>query len=38
MFSCGDGIVGRKICRNSFMIQLYVDGIGVTNPIGPKRD
>ena len=38
MFSCRDGIVGRKIRRNSFMIQLYVDGIGVNNPIGPKKD
>ncbi|CAF2034024.1 unnamed protein product [Rotaria magnacalcarata] len=38
MFSCRDGIGGRKIRKNSFMIQLYVDGIGVTNPIGPKKD
>lgn len=38
MFSCRDGLIGKKIRNNSFMIQLYIDGIGVTNPIGPKKD
>ncbi|CAF1531354.1 unnamed protein product [Adineta ricciae] len=23
---------------NSFLIQLYSDGIGITNPLGPKKD
>ena len=27
-----------KLYPNSFLIQLYSDGIGVTNPIGPKKD
>ncbi|CAF4211224.1 unnamed protein product, partial [Rotaria sordida] len=27
-----------KLHPNSFLIQLYSDGIGVTNPIGPKKD
>ncbi|CAF1300635.1 unnamed protein product [Rotaria magnacalcarata] len=35
MFSFRDGIRGRKTNKQSFMIQLYVDGIGVTNPLGP---
>ncbi|CAF4843133.1 unnamed protein product [Rotaria socialis] len=38
MFSFRDGIRGRKKNKQSFMIQLYVDGIGVTNPLGPKKD
>ncbi|CAF2057357.1 unnamed protein product [Rotaria magnacalcarata] len=38
MFSFRDGIRGRKTNKQSFMIQLYVDGIGVTNPLGPKKD
>ncbi|CAF2123466.1 unnamed protein product [Rotaria magnacalcarata] len=27
-----------KIHPNSFLIQFYTDGIGITNPIGPKKD
>ncbi|CAF3969966.1 unnamed protein product [Rotaria sordida] len=27
-----------KLYPNSFLIQLYSDGIGITNPIGPKKD
>ncbi|CAF3827820.1 unnamed protein product [Rotaria sp. Silwood1] len=38
-----DGTVAKdnpslKLHPNSFLIQLYSDGIGVTNPIGPKKD
>ncbi|CAF4108891.1 unnamed protein product [Adineta steineri] len=38
MFSFRDGIKGEKINKQSFLIQLYVDGIGVTNPLGSKKD
>ncbi|CAM4845515.1 unnamed protein product [Rotaria magnacalcarata] len=27
-----------KIHPNSFLIQFYTDGIGIANPIGPKKD
>ncbi|CAF4219909.1 unnamed protein product, partial [Rotaria magnacalcarata] len=27
-----------KLNPNVFLIQFYSDGIGVTNPIGPKKD
>ncbi|CAF3969959.1 unnamed protein product [Rotaria sp. Silwood1] len=37
MFSFRHGIRGNKINKNSFLIQLYIDGIGVTNPIGPRK-
>jgi hypothetical protein len=37
MFSFRHGIRGAKINKKSFLIQLYVDGIGVTNPIGPRK-
>ncbi|CAF1395926.1 unnamed protein product [Rotaria sordida] len=37
MFSFRHGIRGNKINKKSFLIQLYVDGIGVTNPIGPRK-
>ncbi|CAF4294544.1 unnamed protein product [Adineta steineri] len=38
MFSFRDGIKGEKLNKQSFLIQLYVDGIGVTNPLGSKKD
>ncbi|CAF1429518.1 unnamed protein product, partial [Rotaria sordida] len=38
MFSRRDGVKGKIFKNQSFLIQLYVDGIGVTNPIGPKKD
>ena len=38
MFSFRDGTKGEKMNKQTFLIQLYVDGIGVTNPIGPKKD
>ena len=37
IFSFRDCIKGKKIHKQSFLIQLYVDDIGVTNPIGPKK-
>jgi hypothetical protein len=37
MFSFRDGTKGKKMNKQTFLIQLYVDGIGVTNPIGPKK-
>ncbi|CAF4255840.1 unnamed protein product [Adineta steineri] len=27
-----------KLHSNSFLIQFYSDGIGITNPLGPKKD
>ncbi|CAF4427275.1 unnamed protein product, partial [Adineta steineri] len=27
-----------KLDPDSFLIQLYSDGIGITNPLGPKKD
>ncbi|CAM4786483.1 unnamed protein product [Rotaria magnacalcarata] len=38
MFSFRDGIKGGMINKKTFLIQLYIDGIGVTNPLGPKKD
>ncbi|CAF3332373.1 unnamed protein product [Rotaria sp. Silwood2] len=38
MLSFRDGDKGRKTNKESFIIQLYVDGIGITNPLGPKKD
>lgn len=43
MLNYRDGIAAKDnpsltLHRNSFLIQLYSDGIGVTNPIGPKKD
>ncbi|CAF3937425.1 unnamed protein product [Rotaria sp. Silwood1] len=38
MFSFRNGSRGENINKKTFLIQLYVDGIGVTNPIGPKKD
>lgn len=38
MFSLRDGNYGVRIGDDSFLIQLYVDDIGLTNPIGPQRD
>jgi hypothetical protein len=36
MFSFRDGVKGQTLNKQSLLIQLYVDGVGVTNPIGPK--
>lgn len=38
MFSFRDGDFGTRIDDNSLLVQLYIDDIGVTNPIGAKKD
>ena len=38
MFSFRDGYFGDRIDDDSFLVQLYLDDIGVTNPIGAKKD
>jgi hypothetical protein len=38
MFSIRDGCNGSRIDENSLLIQLYLDDIGITNPLGSKRD
>ncbi|CAF1295970.1 unnamed protein product [Didymodactylos carnosus] len=29
---------GQNVNTNSFLLQLYTDGVSLTNPIGPKKD
>ena len=38
MFSFRDGNFGARIDDDSLLIQLYLDDIGITNPIDAKRD
>ena len=38
LLSYRDGVYGNRIDDDSLLIQLYIDDIGVTNPIGPKKD
>lgn len=38
MFSFRDGHFGHRIDDESLLIQLYIDDIGLTNPIGAKKD
>ncbi|CAF1262315.1 unnamed protein product [Adineta ricciae] len=38
MFSIRDGSYGIKIDQDSLLVQLYIDDIGLTNPLGSKRD
>ena len=38
MFSFRDGHFGARIDDDSLLLQLYLDDIGVTNPIGAKKD
>ncbi|CAF1167144.1 unnamed protein product [Didymodactylos carnosus] len=38
MFSYRDAAYGQNVDNNSFLLQLYTDGVGLTNPIGPKKD
>ncbi|CAF3813633.1 unnamed protein product [Rotaria sp. Silwood1] len=38
MFSIRDGYHGNRLDHDSLLIQLYLDDIGLTNPIGSKRD
>jgi hypothetical protein len=38
MFSIRDGYHGNKLDHDNLLLQLYLDDIGLTNPIGAKRD
>lgn len=38
MFSFRDGSYGSRIDDDSLLLQLYADEIGLTNPIGAKKD
>ncbi|CAF1587648.1 unnamed protein product, partial [Didymodactylos carnosus] len=38
MYSFRHGRFGRNTDPNLLLIQLYTDGVGLTNPIGPKKD
>ncbi|CAF3299696.1 unnamed protein product [Rotaria sp. Silwood2] len=38
MFSIRDGYHGSRLDHDSLLLQLYLDDIGLTNPIGSKRD
>lgn len=38
MFSIRDGRYGHRVDSDNLLIQLYVDDIGLTNPLGSKRD
>ncbi|CAF3774852.1 unnamed protein product [Rotaria sordida] len=38
MFSIRDGYYGNRFDQDSLLIQLYLDDIGLTNPLGAKRD
>lgn len=38
MFSIRDGQFGHRFDEDSLLIQLYLDDIGLTNPLGAKRD
>ena len=38
MFSIRDGQYGNRFDEDSLLIQLYLDDIGLTNPLGAKRD
>ena len=38
MFSFRDSQFGTRIDDDSLLVQLYVDDIGVTNPLGVKKD
>ncbi|CAF1491181.1 unnamed protein product [Rotaria sordida] len=38
MFSIRDGCYGNRFDQDSLLIQLYLDDIGLTNPLGAKRD
>jgi hypothetical protein len=38
MFSFRDGNYGARIDDDSLLVQLYIDDIGLTNPIGAKKD
>ena len=38
MFSIRDAYNGGRIDHDSLLLQLYVDDIGLTNPLGSKHD
>ncbi|CAF1583945.1 unnamed protein product, partial [Adineta steineri] len=38
MYSIRDAYYGNKLDEETLLIQLYLDDISLTNPIGPKRD
>ncbi|CAF4122395.1 unnamed protein product [Rotaria sordida] len=38
MFSIRDGYYGNRFDQDSLLIQLYLDDIGLTNPLGAKCD
>ncbi|CAF1139753.1 unnamed protein product [Rotaria magnacalcarata] len=38
MFSIRDGHYGNRFDEDSLLIQLYLDDIGLTNPVSAKRD
>ncbi|CAF1079628.1 unnamed protein product [Adineta steineri] len=38
MFSIRDGYYVSRIDDDSLLFQLYIDDIGLTNPIGAKKD
>jgi hypothetical protein len=38
MFSFRDGHFGNRIDDDSLLMQLYIDDIGLANPIGAKKD
>lgn len=38
MFSIRDAYYGNRLDHDSLLLQLYVDDIGLTNPLGSKRD
>lgn len=38
MFSLREGNFGTRVDDESLLVQLYVDDIGLTNPIGPRKD
>jgi hypothetical protein len=38
MFSIRDGYYGNRLDHDNLLVQLYLDDIGLTNPLGSKRD
>ena len=38
MFSIRNGYYGNRLDHDSLLLQLYLDDIGLTNPLGSKRD
>jgi hypothetical protein len=38
LFSFRNGKNGKNVDENALLFQLYVDDVGTTNPIGPKKD